>query len=111
VEQESPDLICITALPPRDLAHARYLCKRLRTHCPQVRILVVRPGLQKDPVIDIHSAIQRLTEAGADKVAVTGTEARTQISQMLFPRQVRSVEPTPTAAPVIEQTEIVGSQS
>jgi predicted PurR-regulated permease PerM len=110
VEQESPDLICITALPPGGLAHARYLCKRLRTHFPQVRILVVRPGLQKDPVVDIHSAIQRLTEAGADKVAVSVTEARTQISQMLFPRQVRSVEPTPTAAPVIEQTEIVGSQ-
>jgi predicted PurR-regulated permease PerM len=38
-----PHLICITSVPPGGLAHARYLCKRLRARLPEVPILVVRP--------------------------------------------------------------------
>jgi hypothetical protein len=109
VSQEPPDLIFITALPPGGLAHARYLCKRLRTKFPQVGILVIRPGLQEDPTLDMHPVIRRLTEAGADKVATSVTEAQTLIPQMLFPVLRQSVEPTPATAPVLEQGEIVES--
>jgi hypothetical protein len=107
VYQEVPDLICITALPPGGLAHARYLCKRLRTQFPQVRILVVRPGLQEDPAFDMQAVIRRLAEAGADKVVASVTEARAQIPQMLVPALLQSV--APTTAPVLEQGEIIES--
>src|SRR5262249_45828695 len=77
VAEELPDLICLTALPPGGAAHARYLCKRLRAQFPPVRILVVCPGLQEDPTVDFQAVVQRLTEAGADKVAMSVTEAKT----------------------------------
>ncbi len=88
VEKGSPDLICITALPPGGFTQARYLCKRLRTRFPEVRIVVVRPGIPADT----DKSSQRLTEAGADTVATSLTEARTQATQLLLPALVRSVE-------------------
>ena len=48
VEKGSPDLICITALPPGGLTQARYLCKRLRTRFPELQIVIVRPGVAAD---------------------------------------------------------------
>jgi hypothetical protein len=110
VEETQPDLICITALPPGGLAHARYLCKRLRTRFSQGRILVVRPGLREDPGFDMHTAIRRLTEAGADKVAVSVVEARTLIPQVLFPLLTQPVE-TKINAPVPEEMGLVRSQA
>jgi hypothetical protein len=109
VAQELPDLIGITALPHGGLSHARYLCKRLRAQFPQVPILVVCPGLQEDPAVDVPTVIRRLTEAGADKVATSVTEAKAQISQMIFSRRPQSVEPQPIPAPVLEQGGIVES--
>ncbi|HEV8711674.1 MAG TPA: AI-2E family transporter [Candidatus Binatia bacterium] len=107
VYQQVPDLICITALPPGDVAHARYLCRRLRTQFPHLQILVVCPGLQEDPALEMQAVIRRLTEAGADKVAMSVTEARALIPQMLSPTLRQSVESRPATAPVLEQGEIV----
>ncbi len=95
VEQTQPDLICITALPPGDLAHVRYLCKRLREHFPQERILVVCPGLAKESEFDRHTIVHRLTENGAHMVASSTAEARTQIHQQLFPVLMQSSETKP----------------
>jgi hypothetical protein len=89
VEKGSPDLICITALPPGGLTQARYLCKRLRTRFPEVRIVMVRPGI----AADTDESSQRLIEAGANTVATSLTEARTQATQLLLPALVRPVEP------------------
>jgi predicted PurR-regulated permease PerM len=36
--------VCIAALPPGGLTHARYLCKRLRARFPQGSIILLRPG-------------------------------------------------------------------
>jgi len=84
-EQHNPDLICITALPPGGLAQARYLCKRLRARFPEVRIMVVRPGIEKDASIDTQTVSKRLTEAGATSVSVSMAEALTQIADVLPP--------------------------
>ncbi len=92
VEQTQPDLICITALPPGDLAHARYLCKRLRARFPQGRIFVVCPGLAKESKWNRQIIIHRLIENGAHMVATSTAEARTQIPQQLFPVVVQSSE-------------------
>jgi predicted PurR-regulated permease PerM len=43
-ERARPHLICVTSVPPGGLAHARYLCKRLRARLPEVPIVIVRPG-------------------------------------------------------------------
>jgi hypothetical protein len=107
ITQEQPDLVCITALPPGGLSQARYLCKRLRSQFSDLRILVIRPGLQTDSEFDVEPTVQRLTEAGADRVAVSITEAQTMISQMLTPVRLRSAadEYPPTA------TELVPNQA
>ncbi|MFO0850536.1 MAG: AI-2E family transporter [Gemmataceae bacterium] len=59
--QFEPAAIVIGSLPPGGLAHTRYLCKRLRKHFPDVKILVGRWG-QSD---DEQESRDQLVEAGA----------------------------------------------
>src|SRR5262249_26437827 len=47
INEEHPAAVCIASLPPGGVSHARYLCKRLRGHFPELKILVGRWG-QKD---------------------------------------------------------------
>jgi hypothetical protein len=56
--------VCISALPPKALAHTRYLCKRLKQQFPQAKIAV---GLWAQPQYAIRMT-PRLTEVGADDV-------------------------------------------
>lgn len=47
-EKTRPDVVCLGALPASGLAaHTRYLCKRLRARCPDLRIVVGRWGLRE----------------------------------------------------------------
>ena len=41
-------VVCIAALPPGGLTHARYLCKRLRVRVPNRPIVLLRPGVAPD---------------------------------------------------------------
>ncbi len=93
VEQRTPDLVCIVAMPPGGLTQARYLCKRLRTRFPKLQILVVRPGLQHETADDRDKILRRLATDGASMVASSIAEARTQAAQVLVTLPVRPVEP------------------
>jgi predicted PurR-regulated permease PerM len=44
VDAAGAAVVCIAALPPGGLTHARYLCKRLRARFPQRSIILLRPG-------------------------------------------------------------------
>ena len=44
--KKNPAAVCISALPPEGVAQTRYLCKRLRAQCPDVKIFVGRWGEQ-----------------------------------------------------------------
>ncbi|MGH7854702.1 MAG: B12-binding domain-containing protein, partial [Candidatus Binatia bacterium] len=79
VEQKQPRLICIGAIAPGGLAHARYLCKRIRARCPEVKILVGRWGFGRS----LENARATLTSAGADRIASTLMEARDQLSGLM----------------------------
>ena len=57
-------VVCISALPPKALAHTRYLCKRLKQQFPQAKIAV---GLWAQPQYATRMT-PRLTEVGADDV-------------------------------------------
>lgn len=78
VEQRGTKLVCIGAIAPGGLAHARYLCKRIRARCPQAKILVGRWG----DAANLETARATLTGAGADRVASTLADARDQLSQL-----------------------------
>jgi predicted PurR-regulated permease PerM len=73
---KKPDVICVNALPPGGLAQARYLCKRLRASFPQQKIVVICWGLPDNA----GDRRQELLAAGADMVAVSLLEARTQLA-------------------------------
>jgi hypothetical protein len=76
---ENPNVICVVALPPGGLAQARYLCKRLRGSFPKQKIIVIRWGLQDNA----GQRREELLAAGADVVATTLQDGRTQIAQLI----------------------------
>jgi predicted PurR-regulated permease PerM len=79
VAEQAPALVCIGALPPGGLAHARYLCKRLRARFPEVKILVGRWGLTGG----VEANRDQFQEAGADLTATTMLETRNQLNSLL----------------------------
>lgn len=78
VQQEHPALVCIAALAPGGLAQARYLCRRLHSQFPTLRIMVGRWGQRRDP----KKSRKLLLCAGADRVATTLREARGQLTRL-----------------------------
>jgi hypothetical protein len=75
VETKMPAVICIGSLPPGGLAHTRYLCKRLSTRFPDLRIVVGRWGRRGD-----RENQTELGSAGATKVDETLLETRAQLA-------------------------------
>jgi predicted PurR-regulated permease PerM len=76
---EKPAVICVGALPPGGLAQARYLCKRLRASFPDQKIVVIRWGLPDNA----GQRREELLAAGADVLALSLQEARTQIGALV----------------------------
>jgi predicted PurR-regulated permease PerM len=72
VQAEQAPVVCIGTLPPQSLAHTRYLCKRLRRHFPDLKILVGCWGWEGSR----ERIEERLKAAGADLMATSLLEAR-----------------------------------
>jgi predicted PurR-regulated permease PerM len=79
VRTEDAPMVCIGALSPQNLAHTRYLCKRLRARIPDLKIIVGCWG----PAGDRTKIESRLKEAGADRVATSLLEARSQLAPLV----------------------------
>ena len=77
--EKEPAVVCIGALPPGGLAHARYLCKRLRARLPVTKIVVGRWGLRGN----VQQNQEQLREAGADQVETTLLETRDDLNAWL----------------------------
>jgi hypothetical protein len=75
VGNDAVPAVCIGTLPPQSLAHARYLCKRLRGQFPKLKIVVGCWGWDGER----NKLEQRLKDAGADQVATSLREARGQL--------------------------------
>ena len=76
--EHGADIVVVSALPPGGVAQTRYLCKRLRTALPGIRIVVARPA-----VADEAEAVrQALLTAGADAVGASLVEARDLVLQL-----------------------------
>lgn len=67
---DPPAILYVAALPPRGLAHARYLCKRLHDSSPQLQIVVGRWGQKRDSKLEQ----EQLQEAGATFVTTSLVE-------------------------------------
>jgi hypothetical protein len=73
VRERAYPAVYVVALPPGGLTHAKYLCKKLRAACPELKILVGRGGDGAEP----------LQAAGADAVGATLQESREQLYQLV----------------------------
>jgi hypothetical protein len=78
VLETKPGLVCIGSLPPGSAAHARYLCKRLRSRLPDAKIVVGRWGLNPDAAVEAQ-----LKEAGADAVDTDLASTRATMKALL----------------------------
>lgn len=67
IKDSGAGLICVSAMPPAAVEPACELCQRLSREFPRLKIMV---GLW-DAAASQASAIERLTEAGADQVVTT----------------------------------------
>jgi predicted PurR-regulated permease PerM len=79
VREHGTGIVVVSALAPGGLAQARFLCKRLRSGSPDVRIVVGRWGVGDDA----EGARQALLAAGADAVGTSLGETRDIILQMV----------------------------
>jgi predicted PurR-regulated permease PerM len=96
VDLHCPALVCIGAVGPGGLSQARHLCKRLRSQCPELKIVVGRWGLQDEKDADR----QQLLAAGADHVETTVLD--TQRTLVLVGRAPGHSDPEPPPAPAPE---------
>ena len=77
VDLHRPALVCIGAVAPGGLSQARHLCKRLRSQCPELTIVVGRWGLHHEKDTDC----QHLLAAGADYVGTTLFDTQRALAQ------------------------------
>ena len=77
VSEETPAVVCVSALPPLAATHARYLCMRLRPKFPALKIVV---GLWQ-PTGKTTKAQARLAETGIDQFVTTLAEAAQYLAQ------------------------------
>jgi hypothetical protein len=78
VDLHRPALLCVGAVAPGGLSQARHLCKRLRSQCPELKIVVGRWGLHDEMDADR----QHLLAAGADHVETTVLDTQRTLAQV-----------------------------
>jgi len=94
VEASKAPVVCVAALPPVGLSRTRYLVKRIRARCPDVRILVGRWGVQLD-----SSEVDVLRSAGADAVHASLVATRDALLEVLsLPRETEPAEASRSVA-------------
>ncbi|MBV8863817.1 MAG: AI-2E family transporter [Acidobacteriaceae bacterium] len=75
IDQRSPDIVFISALPPFAMNHARSLCRRVRRMFPDLKVMV---GFW-DPSAEVSKIQERLGSDCVDKVITTLREAELQV--------------------------------
>jgi predicted PurR-regulated permease PerM len=78
VRDRGVGVVVVASVPPGGLAHARYLCKRLRASLPEIRIIVGRWSSPEDAA-EMRAA---LTASGADTVGTRLLEIRDAVLEV-----------------------------
>lgn len=81
VREAKADMVCISAVEPTTLIHARYLCAKLRAHSANLRIMVGlwgRTGLTPE-------MIESMLASGADEIVTSLTEAIDRVTILANP--------------------------
>jgi hypothetical protein len=94
VDRHRPAILCIGSVAPGGLSQARHLCKRLRSQCPELKIVVGRWGLHDERDADR----QHLLAAGADHVETTVLDTQRALAQVALTLG-RPAPPPPALVP------------
>ena len=78
VEKAKPNAVCVSVVTPSTIIHARYLCLKLRTLSPTLKIVVGIWGATENAT----EAARRLRESGADEVVTTLADAIVQLAKL-----------------------------
>ncbi len=92
-EKADVDVVCISVVAPSTVIHARYLCLKLRSVLPKLKIVIGLWGETED----LTEATKRLRESGADEVVTTLVDALVQIAR-LAPALTEEMTPAPIPA-------------
>lgn len=92
-EKADVDVVCISVVAPSTVIHARYLCLKLRSVLPKLKIVIGLWGETED----LTEATKRLRESGADEVVTTLADALVQIAR-LAPALTEEMTPAPVPA-------------
>jgi hypothetical protein len=107
IDQHRPALLCIGAVAPGGLSQARHLCKRLRSQCPELKIVVGRWGLHDEMDADR----EQLLAAGADCVETTVLDTQRALVQVGLTLERPAPEAPPTPAPeIVPWTNLAGDR-
>lgn len=79
VDETTASLVCVCALPPGAVNHARYLCRRLRDHNERISMIV---GLWNTGG-NLEKTRKRLLDAGANQVVMTFEDGADHIRRRL----------------------------
>jgi predicted PurR-regulated permease PerM len=78
VETERAQVVCVSAMPPAAVAHARYLCKRIHARFPEMSMVVGVWHAKQDP--DRLKA--RIACDGSVRLVTTLAKAQEQLDQL-----------------------------
>ena len=79
IENQSPDVLVILSIPPGGIAQIRYLCKRVISRFPELRIVIGRLGLYAE---DHDDNRRRLTENGKNHIAFSLSEVVSELNKL-----------------------------
>ena len=80
VEKSDADAACISVVSPSTVIQARYLCVKLRTRFPQLKIVIGLWGTTQGTQ-GVTDAAKRLRDSGADEVVTTLNDAVVQLAR------------------------------
>ena len=87
IDERGTDLICISAVPPTALAHARYLYKRIVARFPEIPVVI---GVW-DGALDRQETSERIGCQSNAQVVTTLHEARAKVREAGLPMKCREV--------------------
>jgi len=84
VDDLGPAIVCIGSLAPGGLDHTRYLCKRLRSRYPDLKIVVGHWGTAAQEEAKFAEFAKAAKKAGADMVTATLRQTRDELRAWLM---------------------------
>jgi hypothetical protein len=88
VSREKPQVACVSSVPPFGCMHARYLCRRLHSQFPELKVVcaILTEG-------DVDELKQRQPAVPTDELASSLKQALTQILSPIPARAEQPVQP------------------